>query len=215
MARINIYGEHTHDDGYADTHLEGWFDPDTAHRFAEGTNFTGSQRGHEALYRTSGGRWVRHHWSQWEGSPETYVFMSDGEAKDWLIRSEVNDDALEKHFGDIPEESAPVGRPREGTLVGVRVPDADLAALDEEAALEGVSRAQLIRAAIAARVSPARAPETAAMQGDSNRRAGARHARFEEAAAGIVESHDRSPEEVAALDERLKRLEELTGDRET
>ncbi|MGZ4518469.1 MAG: ribbon-helix-helix domain-containing protein, partial [Mycobacteriaceae bacterium] len=73
-----------------------------------------------------------------------------------------------------------VGRPREGTLVGVRVPDADLAALDEEAALEGVSRAQLIRAAIAARVSPTHAPE-----------------------------------DVAALDERLKRLEELTGDHET
>lgn len=55
MAKVNIYAEHIHDDGYPDTHLEGWFDPDTAHRFAEGTNFTGSQRGHEALYRTSGG----------------------------------------------------------------------------------------------------------------------------------------------------------------
>lgn len=141
--------------------------------------------------------------------------MSDDEAKDWLIRSEVNDDALEKHFGDIPEESAPIGRPREGTLVGVRIPDEILAALDAQAQQAGVSRAHLIRELLAAGVSPARAPETVAMQSDSNRRAGARHARFEEATAGIVESHDRSPEEVAALDERLKRLEELTGDRET
>lgn len=166
MSRINVYTEYTHDDGDAHTHLEGWFNPDTAERFAEGKNFdgsnmvsiiTGSQWGHEALYRTSGGRWVRHHWSQWEGSPETHVFVTDDEAKDWLIRSEVNDDALEKHFGDIPEESAPIGRPREGTLVGVRVPDEILAGLDAQAQQAGVSRAHLIRELLAAGVSPARA----------------------------------------------------------
>src|ERR1035437_7523503 len=125
MSRINVYAEYTDgDDGEGQGELlEGWFNPAKAERFDEGRDFDGSnmisvitrsQWEHEALYRTAGGRWVRYHWSQWQGSRETDVFETDDAAKEWLIRSEVNDDALEKHFGGLPEESAPVGRPREG-----------------------------------------------------------------------------------------------------
>src|ERR1035437_4431725 len=104
MSRINVYAEYTDRERDEGELLEGWFNPDTAERFDEGRDFDGSnmisvitksQWEHEALYRTAGGRWVRNHYSQWEGSRETYVFVTDDAAKDWLIRSEVNDDALE------------------------------------------------------------------------------------------------------------------------
>jgi hypothetical protein len=43
---------------------------------------------------------------------------------------------------------APGGRAREGTVITVRIPGLQLAALDESAAQEGTSRAALIRTAV-------------------------------------------------------------------
>jgi len=80
-----------------------WFDIDKATKYDEGTTWngsnhismaTGTQTEHEVLYRTAGGRWILHAWSQWQGSAETYEIISDKQAASWLIRSE---------YQDIPE----------------------------------------------------------------------------------------------------------------
>jgi hypothetical protein len=66
----------------------GWFDLDSAERFDEATIWdgrnrislaTGSQWDHEALYRTANGRWVKHWWSQWQGTV--------AEAAAWLVQN--------------------------------------------------------------------------------------------------------------------------------
>ncbi len=49
---------------------------------------TGSQWEHEALYRTAGGDWVLHHWSQWKGSKSTWQEVDIAGAVEWLLRSE-------------------------------------------------------------------------------------------------------------------------------
>lgn len=104
MARVNIFsgGE-----------LVGWFDREKAEVFQEavwwdGSNNisvpTGTEFDHETLYRTRGGRWVLHIWSQWQGSRETYTFIDDETARRWLLANE-HDAAVERYFGPIPEES--------------------------------------------------------------------------------------------------------------
>lgn len=82
-----------------------WFDPDKAETWKEatwhdGNNFisraTGSQWEHEVLFRTAGGAWILHHWSQWQGSRESYTQISAKEAAAWLTVNE----------HDAPEELA-------------------------------------------------------------------------------------------------------------
>lgn len=76
--------------------LEGgrWFDRDGARIFEEDTFWdghnhiskaTGSQWNHEALYRTVGGRWILHTWSQWQGSRESWSEIDDTDAARWLV----------------------------------------------------------------------------------------------------------------------------------
>jgi hypothetical protein len=74
-----------------------WFDPAKATEWEEATwwngnnhisRATGSQWEHETLYRTAGGAWVLHHWSQWQGSTESYTLVSASEAAAWLVRCE-------------------------------------------------------------------------------------------------------------------------------
>lgn len=81
-----------------------WFETKSAEKFDEsswhdGQNFisraTGSQWDHEALYRTASGVWILNHWSQWQGSRETYEQVDDTTAVAWLIRN--------KRFDDVPE----------------------------------------------------------------------------------------------------------------
>jgi hypothetical protein len=73
-----------------------WFDLDTAETFNEstwhdGNNFishaTGSQWSHETLYRTASGSWVLNHWSQYQGSGETWTEIGDDEAARWLVQN--------------------------------------------------------------------------------------------------------------------------------
>ena len=73
-----------------------WFDSDRAEKFDEELEWnghnrisiaTGSQWEHETLYRTAGGRWVLYHWSQWQGSRDTYEEASNNEAARWLARN--------------------------------------------------------------------------------------------------------------------------------
>jgi len=74
-----------------------WFDMDKTEEFKEaeywdGNNHiskaTGSQWEHERLYRTASGRWILNHWSQWQGSIETYIEINDDEAARWLVINE-------------------------------------------------------------------------------------------------------------------------------
>lgn len=73
-----------------------WFDLDTAKEFAEDTWWNGSnhiscatncQWEHERLYRTRNKRWVLNHWSQMQGSAETWVEINDKEAAEWLVKN--------------------------------------------------------------------------------------------------------------------------------
>lgn len=92
-----------------------WFDSKKAKFWKEGTRWngnnrvsltTGSQWDHEALYRTAGGVYVLNHWSQYQGSRETYEEISAEEAACWLSRNEYLDgDAeeagLEKQYAQL------------------------------------------------------------------------------------------------------------------
>lgn len=71
-----------------------WFCPDTAKLYEErmrwnGSNHiscaTGSQWEHEQLYRTVGGTYVLHAWSQWQGSTPSYEIIGAQDAHAWLI----------------------------------------------------------------------------------------------------------------------------------
>jgi len=71
-----------------------WFNIATAEVFAEETRWdgqnriscaTGSQWEHEEIYRTKSGRWVLHHWSQWQGSTPSWTEISNEEAARWLV----------------------------------------------------------------------------------------------------------------------------------
>ena len=145
----------------------GWFDRAKATCFEEGTRWDGNNKvglcsdrpwEHEALYRTAGGRWVLNHWSNWQGSTETYHFISDDEAHDWLIRSEDNEEALAEHF-DLPDEAEPrtMGRPPIGDQISVAMPTPLLVRIDAAADVAGVSRSAWIRSACEAHLAAGRA----------------------------------------------------------
>lgn len=74
-----------------------YFDKDKAVKFDEatwwdGSSFvscaTGSDKEHEQLYRTKGGKWILHHKSQWDGIPVSYKEISNSEAAAWLVRND-------------------------------------------------------------------------------------------------------------------------------
>lgn len=156
MTRINVYSYAK--DEFDETTLAGWFNPDSATLYQEATRWDGNNSvsvnpvgkyGHQALYRTAKGRWVLNNWSQWQGVEETYEFIDDATAKDWLLRNE-EDDAVKKWFGELDEESGPNlgGRPAVGPKAEVRLSEETLRRVDEFAA--GRSRADALRDLIAA-----------------------------------------------------------------
>jgi hypothetical protein len=147
MARTNVYSF----DEYEGKTLDGWFDPSSAERFDEATRWDGNNSvsvvagdkyGHEALYRTKKGRWILNRWSQWQGVEETYEFIGDDKAREWLLKCE-EDKAVEKYFGEMDEESGP-GRPEIGKPINVRLGE-DLQERVDAAALPGEKRAATIR----------------------------------------------------------------------
>lgn len=136
----------------ATRHLDGHFETDTATLYREDTHWdgqnnrsvhSGGQHHHEGLYRTEGGRWVLHTWSQWVGIADTYAFISDDAAKDWLIVNG-NDDAVKEHFGEIEKERGP-GQPRIGDDLKVVFPDQQRTAIKALAISLNVSQAEMVR----------------------------------------------------------------------
>lgn len=158
MARIMLT---EYDDALGKPIVIGWFDPAKSTRFDQGQRsdgrnllgtVTGSQWVDESLYRTASGRWVLNiDRTKINYGPDTYRFLTDDEARDWLIRSEINDDALVEHFGDVPDESGPrPGRPAIGGQIKVSMAPDMLAQIDAAATTAGVTRSEWIRRACAA-----------------------------------------------------------------
>jgi hypothetical protein len=97
------------------------------------------------LYRTAQGRWVLNVVSKWQGVPETYHYIADTAARDWLLFND-HDTDLYKYFGEPEEERGP-GRPEIGGAALIRFGD-QLAVLDDWAKAHGVTRAEAAREAV-------------------------------------------------------------------
>lgn len=167
MRRVNVWSPATEDG--EPSYMLGWFDIDAAEVFEQGTMWDGnnkvgvitrSQFVDECLYRTAGGRWVLHHdGHRAYNGPITYRFISADEARDWLIRSEVNEEAIGEFFGPLEPERGP-GRPEVGPAIHVRLTPELLAALDVEAERQGTSRAATVRHLLEQMLTPALAGTT-------------------------------------------------------
>lgn len=80
-----------------------WFDTEKAQEFKEATRWdgsnnisraTGSQWEHETLYRTASGLFILNHWSQYQGSKDTYEQISVAEAAKWCSINEHDPETL-------------------------------------------------------------------------------------------------------------------------
>lgn len=150
MARTNVYG---HDEDTGDRRLIGWFDPDKCERFDADTYWNGQNRVDKitrsewidaTLFRTTGGRWVeRTDYTRYHNGEVEHRFLSDDEARDWLLRNE-DDEAVAEHFGEVAEESGPGGRPEIGPAVNVRLGDLQ-ERVDAYAAAHKLTRAAAVR----------------------------------------------------------------------
>lgn len=74
-----------------------WFDEEKCIVFQEATRWdgrnhisipTGSQWEHEQLLYTRSRNWIKHSWSQWQGSLEQYTEISPNDAIHWLVVNE-------------------------------------------------------------------------------------------------------------------------------
>jgi len=59
-----------------------WFNREAALSWKEDSRFR------ETLYRTKGGHWILHAWSQRQGSEDTWTEIDDEDAARWLARNE-------------------------------------------------------------------------------------------------------------------------------
>lgn len=107
---------------------------------------TRDQNRGQCLYRTAQGRWVLRTWSNWQGEVDTYSYVSEDDARDWLIFNN-KEDAAQKYFGEIEDERGP-GRPEVGGKALVRFGDL-LPEVDAWAARAGVSRSEALRRLVA------------------------------------------------------------------
>lgn len=149
MTRVNVYSR----DPYEEKTLLGWFDTASCvekideSTYWDGNNnrgvISGGQVGYEMLYRTKGGRWARYYnfTSEYNG-PEFYEFLTDDQARDWLIK-DGDDEIVEKYFGELEEERGP-GRPEIGKPIPVRLTE-DQRAKVEKLGRDGESLSATIR----------------------------------------------------------------------
>ncbi len=84
-----------------------WFDADKAECYKEdsyhdGRNFiskaTGSQWEHEAIYITKSGKFILNHWSNWQGSSETYEIVDRDYVARWFGKQGFKDEDLPEIF---------------------------------------------------------------------------------------------------------------------
>ena len=84
-----------------------WFDSEKAefckeNSFHDGRNFisiaTGSQFEHEAIYITKSGKFILNHWSNWQGSVETYEIISKDDAAEWFGKQGFQDNEIPDIF---------------------------------------------------------------------------------------------------------------------
>jgi len=154
MQRVNVYADPDPDSGEG-PRLAGWFDLDRATRFGEDRDFdgsnwisraTGSQWHHQYLYRTAQGRWVLEHTSNYQGTLDLWEFVTDGQAREWLLANG-HDAAVREHFGEVEAEAGPNlgGRPEIGPAVTVRLPRHLLGLVDDHAKTHGLTRAEAVR----------------------------------------------------------------------
>lgn len=150
MARARVTDPETHK-------IIGWFDDEKAEIFTSARVWNGQNRVNAAsgvegveqyLYRTAQGRWViarDETRTQINGrvGGTTYRYADDDEAREWMIRAEVDDAEIERFFA-MPEE-VQIGRPDVGPQVVVRMPVELRDKVDEVAAAAGVTRAAWIR----------------------------------------------------------------------
>ena len=87
-----------------------WFNIESADCFNEDSNWngsnnislaTGSQWGHEALYRTVGGKWVLNSWSNWQGVLETWEIVNNEFAAKWLVTNNQNSDIVNEQIEEL------------------------------------------------------------------------------------------------------------------
>jgi hypothetical protein len=141
MPRINV--------PYGDGRV-GWFNDDQAEQVEgrrewDGSNMADVHAGAnrwQTLYRTKRGQYVLRRESAWQTEQTTYEFVSDEDARDWLLRNE-SDEEVERWFGEIEEEKGP-GRPEIGPAIRVRLGE-ELTARVDAARVDGESRAAAIR----------------------------------------------------------------------
>ena len=86
-----------------------WFDADKAECYKEdsyhdGSNWiskaTGSQWEHEAVYITKSGKFILHHWSNYQGVPDSYEIISKEDAAAWFAKQSFKDDEIPDVFKD-------------------------------------------------------------------------------------------------------------------
>lgn len=146
--RINVF---TYDMYMGSRQYAGHFDRASAEKFisAEDSDAWDDTRTHAELFRTKGGRWVRCDWNQWQGSTPHRWFIGEDEAERWLL-AEGHDEAVQRFFGEVAEESGPNlgGRPGIGPKVDTRLDPETLARVD--ALRNGRDRADVLRELIAA-----------------------------------------------------------------
>lgn len=170
--RVNVYSRPDEDDYLSEPVLLGWFDIAKADKWSDadynGNGSGGTGRG-QAVYRTSGGRWVLSNWSRWQGERDSFEFITPERAREWLLQNEC-DDAVEKHFGDIPEEEdRRPGRPEVGGLVNVRLGAELLAMVDGYAGGRDISRAEAVRRLVTDAVTRERVASSAPLSARDNR----------------------------------------------
>lgn len=147
MSRVNVYSYPDESDYLGEPRLAGHFDISKAVQWSDadhnGNGSGGTGRG-QAVLRTSGGRWVLCNWTRWQDESDTFRYITETEAHDWLLRNH-EDAAVADHFGEIPEEEdRRPGRPPIGEAINVRL-GALLTQVDGFAATQGVNRAEAIR----------------------------------------------------------------------
>lgn len=162
MSRINVFFESSDNPitGERERYLRGYFYSEKATLFEGERSWDGNNmacvhlkdgtRG-ENLYRTAQGRWVVEYWSRWEGEETRYTYITDDEARAWLLVND-DEDAVEKYFGEMPEEEGPKlgGRPAIGPKVDFALEQNSIDRVKAYAAQNSTAVAEAYRIIIAA-----------------------------------------------------------------